>query len=84
MAIPPPFYRRRVTADRCPKLDATDYSEKLTAILEKNDIRTITLVRMGVPCCGGLEFAAEKAVKACGKAIQINVETVAVNGSLIN
>ena len=82
------FHRRfidgRVTLIGCPKLDATDYSEKLTAILEKNDIRTITLVRMGVPCCGGLEFAAKKAVKACGKAIQMNVVTVAVNGSLIN
>ena len=61
------FIRNKVTLIGCPKLDAGDYAEKLTAIIANNDIKSVTIVRMEVPCCGGIEFAAKRAIQASGK-----------------
>ena len=76
--------RGRVTVIGCPKLDAVDYREKLTAILESNDIRELTILRMEVPCCGGLEMAAKDALKKSGKFIPWNVVTVSVDGRILD
>ena len=67
----------------CPKLDDVDYSEKLTVILRENDIRSVTVVRMEVPCCGGLERAAVEALKNCGKMIPWQVVTLSVDGKTL-
>ncbi|MBR2782642.1 MAG: 4Fe-4S binding protein [Firmicutes bacterium] len=77
------FIRGRVTLIGCPKLDAVDYSEKLARIIAGNDVRSLTVVRMQVPCCGGLENAAQKALRASGKAIPWQVVTVTSDGRLI-
>ena len=77
------FMRGRVTAIGCPKLDGVDYSEKLGAILASNDIRSVTVVRMEVPCCGGLEMAARKALTACGRDIPLRVVTLSVDGRIL-
>ena len=61
-----------------------DYREKLTAILESNDIRELTILRMEVPCCGGLEMAARDALKKSGKFIPWNVVTVSVDGRILD
>ena len=66
----------------CPKLDDVDYSEKLTAIIRSNDIQEVIVVRMEVPCCGGLELAAKKALQQSGKFIPWQVVTVTVDGRL--
>ena len=66
----------------CPKLDMADYSEKLTAILRENDIRSVTLLRMEVPCCGGLEHAVKTALAACGRDIPLTVQVVNIDGTL--
>ena len=76
------FIKDRVTLIGCPKLDMVDYSEKLTAILANNDIRSITVVRMEVPCCGGLEFAAKKALQESGKFIPWQVVTIGTDGTI--
>ena len=60
----------------CPKLDGVDYAEKLTEIIRENDIRSVTVVRMEVPCCGGLEYAVREALKNSGKRIPWNVVTI--------
>ena len=73
-----------MTVIGCPKLDAVDYREKLTAILESNDIRELTILRMEVPCCGGLEMAARDALKKSGKFIPWNVVTVSVDGRILD
>lgn len=70
------FMRGKVTIIGCPKLDDVDYSEKLTQILENNDIKSVTILRMEVPCCGGLEMAAKKALKESGKFIPWQVATI--------
>ena len=67
----------------CPKLDAVDYAEKLGEILDANDVRSVTLVRMQVPCCGGLELAAKRAIAASGQDIPLPVVTVASDGRLL-
>ena len=77
------FMRGRVTAIGCPKLDGVDYSEKLGAILASNDIRSVTVVRMEVPCCGGLEMAARKALAECGRDIPLRVVTLSVDGKIL-
>ncbi|HBR31582.1 MAG TPA: 4Fe-4S ferredoxin [Clostridiales bacterium] len=77
------FIRNRIALIGCPKLDAGDYTEKLTAILEHNDIKSVTVVRMEVPCCGGLESAAKNALKNCGKMIPWQVFTVTVDGNIL-
>ena len=76
------FIRGKVTLIGCPKLDGVDYSEKLTQIIQNNDIQSVTVVRMEVPCCGGLEFAAKKALQQSGKFIPWQVVTVGINGSI--
>lgn len=76
------FMKGRVTLIGCPKLDAVDYSIKLTEILKYNDIKSITLLRMEVPCCGGLEAAAKKALQDSGKSIPLEVVTLSIGGSI--
>ena len=78
------FMRGKVTIVGCPKLDPVDYSEKLTEILRENDIKSVTIVRMEVPCCGGLEMAAMKALKASGKFIPWQVVTLSLDGKIID
>ncbi len=77
------FIRGRVTLVGCPKLDNVDYSEKLEAILRENDIRDVTIVRMEVPCCGGLEHAAKQALQRSGKFIPWRVVTISVDGKIL-
>lgn len=77
------FIRDRITLVGCPKLDEGDYSEKLTAILRQNDIKSVTIARMEVPCCGGLEMAARKALKASGKLIPWQVVTISTDGRIL-
>lgn len=76
------FIRGHITLVGCPKLDSVDYSEKLTEILRQNDIRSVTIVRMEVPCCGGLELAAKKAIQACGKLLPWQVVTIGIDGGI--
>ena len=80
------FHRRflsgRTLLIGCPKLDMVDYSEKLTAIFRGNDIRSVTLLRMEVPCCGGLEHAVKTALAASGKDIPLTVQVVNIDGTL--
>ena len=78
------FMRGKVTIVGCPKLDPVDYSEKLTEILCENDIKSVTIVRMEVPCCGGLEMAAKKALQASGKFIPWQVVTLSLDGRIID
>ena len=68
----------------CPKLDGVDYSEKLTQILRSNDIQSATVVRMEVPCCGGLELAAQKALQASGKFLPWQVVTISIDGKILD
>lgn len=77
------FMRGKITLIGCPKLDNTDYSDKLTQIIQSNDIRSVTVVRMEVPCCGGLEMAAKKALQASGKFIPWQVVTISVDGKIL-
>ena len=77
------FIAGRITLIGCPKLDMVDYSEKLTEIIRLNDIRDVTIVRMEVPCCGGIENAAKRALQASGKFIPWQVVTVRTDGSLV-
>ena len=76
------YMKGKVTLIGCPKLDAVDYSAKLTEILKFNDIQSITLVRMEVPCCGGLEAASKKALQDSGKSIPIKVVTLSIHGEI--
>ena len=78
------FMRGKVTIVGCPKLDPVDYSEKLTEILRENDIKSVTIVRMEVPCCGGLEIAAKKALQESGKFIPWQVVTLSLDGRIID
>jgi hypothetical protein len=68
----------------CPKLDEGDYSEKLTAILKQNDIKSVTIVRMEVPCCGGIEHAVKTAMQNCGKMIPWQVVTLSTDGKILD
>ncbi len=76
------FMRGHVTLIGCPKLDAVDYAEKLTAIIANNDIKSVTIVRMEVPCCGGIENAAKSAILAGSKFLPWRVVTVTTDGQL--
>ncbi|SHL78301.1 4Fe-4S dicluster domain-containing protein [Anaerocolumna jejuensis DSM 15929] len=78
------FMKNRITVIGCPKLDDVDYSEKLTQIFLQNDIKSITVVRMIVPCCGGIVNAVKAAMLASGKIIPWQVITVSTDGTLIN
>ncbi len=77
------FIRNRITLIGCPKLDEGDYTDKLTAIIRSNDIRSVTVVRMEVPCCGGIENAVKRALMASGKFIPRRVVTVTTDGRLV-
>ena len=78
------FMKGKVTLIGCPKLDDIDYSEKLTQIIANNDIQGVTIVRMEVPCCGGLEMAARKAIQNSGKFIPWQVVTISVDGNILS
>lgn len=74
----------KITLIGCPKLDAVDYSEKLTDIIKNNDIKSVTILRMEVPCCGGLEAAAKQALQESGKFIPWNVVTISTDGKILD
>lgn len=76
------FMRNHITVIGCPKLDAGDYTEKLTQIIADNDIKSVTIVRMEVPCCGRLEMAAKSALKNSGKFIPWRVVTITTDGEI--
>ena len=78
------FMRDKVTLVGCPKLDAVNYADKLTQIFTFNDIRSVTVVRMQVPCCGGLPFAVKTAIEASGKDIPLEVVIISPNGEILN
>ena len=77
------FMAGKVTLIGCPKLDMVNYADKLTQIFENSDIRSITVVRMTVPCCGGLPFAVKTALQNAGKDIPLNIITLSPNGQII-
>lgn len=77
------FIRNRITLIGCPKLDDIDYSEKLTQIIQNNNIKSVTIVRMEVPCCGGLANAAKKALQDSGKFIPWQIVTISTDGKLL-
>lgn len=76
------FIKGHITLIGCPKLDAADYSVKLTEIIRNNDIQSVTIVRMEVPCCGGIESAVKTALQNSGKFIPWNVVIIATDGSI--
>ena len=78
------FIKGHVTLIGCPKLDSVDYSEKLTEIIRRNDIQSVTIVRMEVPCCGGLEMATKKALQGSGKFIPWQVATISIDGRILD
>lgn len=78
------FIKGHITLIGCPKLDAVDYSEKLTEILLRNDIKSVTVVRMEVPCCGGLEHAAKTALQKSGKFLPWQVVTLSSDGRILD
>ena len=78
------FMKNRVTLIGCPKLDEGDYAEKLTEILRQNDIKSVAVVRMEVPCCGGLENAVKTALQNSGKMIPWQVVTIATDGNIVS
>ena len=75
--------RGKITLIGCPKLDSVDYSEKLTQIIQRKNIQSVTIVRMEVPCCGGLESAAKKALQESGKFIPWQVVTISIDGKIL-
>lgn len=77
------FMKNRITLIGCPKLDEGDYADKLTAILENNNIKSLTVVRMQVPCCGGIVNAVKKALLQSGKLIPWNIVTISTSGEII-
>ena len=78
------FIRGHITLVGCPKLDDVDYSEKLTQIIRENNIQSVTVVRMEVPCCGGLERAAKSALQNSGKFIPWQVITISIDGNILS
>ncbi|MEA4922880.1 MAG: 4Fe-4S binding protein [Eubacteriaceae bacterium] len=76
------FIRDKITVIGCPKLDGVDYTEKLTEIISMNDIPSVTVVRMEVPCCGGIETAARNALEKSGKDIPLKVLTITIDGEI--
>lgn len=77
------FIRNHITLIGCPKLDEGDYADKLTQIIAGNDIKSVTIVRMEVPCCGGLENAAKRALQTSGKFIPWRVVTISTDGRIL-
>ncbi len=78
------FIRNRIVLIGCPKLDAVEYTDKLTEILKNHDIKSLTVVRMEVPCCGGIALAAERALRAAGKWIPWQIVTVSTEGKILD
>ncbi|MDD6810491.1 MAG: 4Fe-4S binding protein [Lachnospiraceae bacterium] len=78
------FIKGHVTLIGCPKLDAVDYTNKLTEMIQQNDIQSVTIVRMEVPCCGGIEIATKTALQNSGKFIPWNVITIATDGRILD
>ena len=78
------FIKGRTVLIGCPKLDMVDYSEKLTEIFRENDIADVTVTRMQVPCCGGMEYAVKTAVQASGKEIPVEVCIISPDGNILN
>lgn len=78
------FMRGRIVMNACPKLDGVDYTEKLCTIFSENSIRDITLLRMEVPCCGGLETAMKRAVSLSGKEIPFRIVTISIDGKILS
>lgn len=78
------FMRNRITLIGCPKLDNIDYSEKLTQIIAQNNIKSVTVVRMEVPCCGGIEYAVKRALQQSGKFIPWQVMTLSTDGKILD
>lgn len=78
------FIADHVTLIGCPKLDAANYAEKLAEIFRQNDIREITVTRMTVPCCGGMEMAVRQAVAVCGKDIPVKIVTIDTDGTIVS
>ncbi|MBR0484627.1 MAG: ferredoxin, partial [Oscillospiraceae bacterium] len=77
------FIRGKITLIGCPKLDNVDYSEKLTEIFQNNNIKSIILTRMTVPCCGGMEYAIKRAIAASGKDIPLEIAVISPDGSIV-
>lgn len=77
------FIKNKICIVGCPKLDMEDYTEKLTAIISGNDIKSVTVVRMEVPCCGGIENAARQALQKSGKFIPWQIVTISIDGEII-
>ena len=77
------FMKGKVTLIGCPKCDAVDYSEKLTEIIGNDDIKNVTILRMEVPCCGGLETAVKKALQESGKFIPWQRVTISIDGNIL-
>lgn len=77
------FMRDRVTLIGCPKLDGVNYAEKLSQILANHHIKSVTVARMEVPCCGGLRFAVQNALEACGKSIPWQTVTISTSGKIL-
>ncbi len=77
------FMKNKITLIGCPKLDTTEYSKKLTDIIRDNDIKSVTIVRMEVPCCSGIELAAKKALKDSAKFIPWHVVTISTEGEIV-
>ena len=73
----------KVTVIGCPKLDGVNYAEKLTEIFRYNSIRSVTVTRMTVPCCGGLSYAVKTAIESSGKDIPLNIVTISPDGRII-
>ncbi len=78
------FMKNHITLIGCPKLDADDYTEKLTAIIANNQIKSVKVVRMEVPCCGGIEVAVKRALQASGKFIPWQVVTLTTDGKILD
>lgn len=77
------FIHNHITLIGCPKLDEGDYTEKLTEIIQNNNIKSVTIVRMEVPCCGGIEYAAKRALQISGKFIPWRVVTISTDGRIL-
>ena len=78
------FIRNHITLIGCPKLDEGEYTEKLTEIIKNNNIKSVTVVRMEVPCCGGIEYAAKRALQISGKFIPWRVVTISTDGKILD
>lgn len=78
------FIRKHITLIGCPKLDEGDYTEKLAAVIANNNTKSVTVVRMEVPCCGGIENAVKNALKASGKFIPWRVVTISTDGNILD